>query len=441
MYSFMKNMILWISIQISIIVGLYYYYNNLKEYRCTCKKYKIPFPLAKASAGLINLFNSLTLISIVRFPKLFFYIPFKIKYLHIYCSISLFIWSVVHSISHYTTFIKFKYPLFTSGIGITGHILLLLLITISISSLPYFRKFLYQTFLYFHYTCFIVYIIILFIHGNFCFIKNDNGECPQATSWFWLSMPLLYIMTYTLYKSKNKFKIIKFLNCGNNIVKLYINLDKSYMGKSIWICCPNVNTGITKYLEWHPFTVCMYNDSNCCIYFKIRGDWTRKFYNTLYIEKNNIDIIVEGGYQALPKNIVSIISKKQVVLISTGIGITAFVNLFHQLLDNIYIYNLHIILVVRYEQEIDWLLDLITELYKKNNINISLFFTGEKYNYLLKYIEIPYKIGRPQLNDIFKYNTVKNEKTDIYYSGRTRIGRNINKICSTVKNYNFYYVN
>lgn len=425
-----KIIITWTLIQLGLIIGLYYYYNSLKEYRCTCLKYKTTFPLAKASASLINLSSALSLISIVRLPKLFVYIPFKLKYLHVYFSISLFMWSIIHSVSHYVKFIQFKYPLFTSGIGITGNTLLLLLCSVSLLSLPYVRRLRYQVFLYFHYIFLVIYSIILLIHGNFCFIKNDRGVCPKATSWIWLLIPLVYVCVYTLYKFTQKTTIEEVVNVGNNIVKLKLNLSNHYNGKTVWLCCPDIS-----YLEWHPFTITTHGT----IFFKIRGDWTSKFYELLYKDSNR-KLLIEGPYYALPKNMKSIIQEKQTVCISTGVGITSFVNMFSEV-SNSYIYNLHIILIVRYEQEIEWLLPILTNLYKKRNVNMKLYFTGNVPHYLLEYIEIPYIIGRPNFNDILSYNKVKQEPTNIYYSGKTKVGREIQQICNKVKQYRYYDVN
>jgi hypothetical protein len=425
-----KFIVICTIIQLSLIIGLYYYYNTLKEYRCTCLKYKTTFPLAKASAALINLSSALSLISIVRLPKLFVYIPFKLKYLHIYFSVSLFIWSIIHSISHYVKFIQFKYPLFTSGIGITGNLLLLLLLLVSGLSLPIVRRLKYQTFLYFHYVFLVIYSIILLLHGNFCFIKNDKGMCPKATSWIWLTIPLIYLFVCTLYKFTRSTTIKKVAHMGNNIVKLELNLPNNYNGKTIWLCCPDIS-----YLEWHPFTI----TTNGTVYFKIRGDWTTTFYNLLSKDINR-KLLIEGPYHALPKNINNIIKERQTVFISTGVGITSFVNMFNEI-DNEYIYNLHVILVVRYEQEIDWLLPILNDIYKYKNVNIKLYFTGNVPHYILEYIEIPYIIGRPNFNDILTYNKVKNECTNIYYSGKTKVGREIQGICNKIKKYNYYDVN
>lgn len=417
-------------LQIPIVIGIYIYYSNLREYRCVCKKYQMTFPLAKASAWLINICTCLSLISMIRFPKRYFYI--SLKSIHILCSVLLCIWSIIHSVSHYIHFIKMKNSLFTV-INITGVMLLFLLCSMSLISLPYMRKLNYNIFLYSHYVSFMMYIIVLLIHGNLCFIKNDYSQCPKYTSWIWLLGPMLYICIYTLYKFRNKVRIISFLNCGNNIIEVQLELDKEYVGKTVWICCPKIS-----YLEWHPFTVTINDDNKCFIYYKIRGDWTKKFYDILMSDYLSTELLVEGPYYALPKNIFDIISKKQVVLISSGVGVTSFVNIFKKLSDdNLSIKKLNIILIVRYEQEIQWLLPLVKKVYNKRNVDIRLYFTNNKiYHYMLDYIEIPYSFGRPDFSDIyFKVN----KDTNIYYSGKTRVGREISKFFR--KHDNFYCVN
>jgi len=235
---------------------------------------------------------------------------------------------------------------------------------------------------------------------------------------------------YTLYKFTKTTTIKNLVNVGNNIIKLELNLSDRFNGKTVWLCCPDIS-----YLEWHPFTI----TTNGTIYFKIRGDWTTEFYDILSKDINR-KLLIEGPYYTLPKNIKDIVKVKQTVFISTGVGITSFVNMFNEISNN-YIYNLHIILVVRYEQEIDWLLPILNSLYKQRNINMKLYFTGNVPHYLLEYIEIPYVIGRPNFNDILSYNKVKQEATEIYYSGKTRVGREIQSICKKVKQYRYYDVN
>jgi hypothetical protein len=422
--------------QFIIFIIVYNYYNTTSQFRCTCKKYNLSFPLSKTSATLINLCLTFSLLTIIRLPKRYIYIPFRIKYLHIYFSVWICIWSIVHSISHYNTFIKFKYPLFLSGIGSTGNILLLLLLSVCIISLPYFRKRIYQYFLYFHYVFLILFTIVIIIHGNLCFLKNDFNQCLNSTSWIWLLSPLLYLCMFTVYKFTKKSKIISFLNCGNNIIELQLELSENYAGKTIWICCPLIN-----YLEWHPFTVCMYKNHRCYLYYKIRGDWTNKFYKTL-IKDKEVSLLVEGPYYTLPNNILNTLIKKQVILVSTGIGITPYINLFQNILDmNILVYHLHILVIIKYEQDIQWLLPLIKKMYKKHNVNIKLYFTTHLPNYVLEYIEIPYIFGRPDFNDLLRYNKINNEKTYVYYSGKTSVGREIQKICHKEKLYRFNYVN
>lgn len=423
-------------LQICIAIGIYTYYNNLREYRCVCKRYTTTFPLAKASAWLINICTCLSLISIIRFPKRYFYI--SLKSVHISCSVLLCIWSIIHSVSHYIHFIRIKNSLLTT-INVTGVVLLCLLCSMSLISLPYFRRVKYNLFLYSHYILFMIYIIVLLIHGNLCFIKNDYSQCPKYTSWIWLLIPMIYVCVCTLYKFKNKVRIISFLNCGNNIIELGVELSKEYAGKTIWVCCPSIS-----YLEWHPFTVTINDDNKCFIYYKIRGDWTKKLYDILrthplklHSEDNmGIYLLVEGPYYALPKDIFDIISKKQVVLISSGVGVTSFVNIFKKLIDeDLSIKKLNIILIVRYEKEIQWLLPLVNKIHNKRNVDLRLYFTSKIDNKMLNYLEIHYSFGRPDFRDIyFKVN----KDTNIYYSGKTRVGREVGKF---FREHNFYSVN
>lgn len=425
-------------IQGIIFAVVYNYYNTSPLYRCTCKKYEIPFPLSRTSAALINFSLVFSLLSIVRLPKRWFFIPFKLISLHIYFAICLIIWSIVHTVSHYRTFLKFRYSLFTSGVGLTGHILLILLLSVFVMSLPYIRRTMYQCFLYFHYIFLVLFTGVLLVHGNLCFLKNDSKNCLSSSSWMWLIAPLLYIVIYTIYKFTKRVKMLSSYDLKNGICELKLDLSKEYEGKTIWLCCPQIS-----YLEWHPFTVAFYANNGCYLYFKKRGDFTTELSNK--IEKGNVTFLVEGPYHAVPKNMMKEISEKQVVLISSGVGITTFIQVYRQIAKNLKrntnfsIKKLYIYIIVRHEHELNWVMDLFNMLNVINNVIIKIYYTGEE-SYKLVNLNIPHSIGRPEFKDIFEYH-IKNENTEIYYSGKTSLGRQIEKFCKYKDKFKFRYVN
>lgn len=429
---------------LSILQGIifaivYNYYNTASQYRCTCKKYEIPFPLSKTSATLINFSLAFCLLSIVRLPKRWVYIPFKLKHLHVFFSIWLCIWSVIHSVSHYRTFTRFNYPLFTSGIGITGNLLLLLLLSMCITSLPYFRKIMYQVFLYFHYVVLFLFIGITIAHGNLCFLRNDSKSCLISTSWMWLIGPMLYLIGYTIYKFTRHVDLLNSYDLKNGICELKLNIGKEYEGKTIWLCCPKIS-----YLEWHPFTVAFYTNGGCYLYFKKRGDWTEQLSREIK-DNPNIKFLIEGPYYSLPKNLVDTISQKQVVLISSGVGITTFIQIYRQLAKNLKrnndfnIHHLYIYIIVRHEHELNWVIDLFNLLNIIKNVDIKIYYTGEQ-SYQLRSLNISHVIGRPDFKEIFEYR-IKNEETDIYYSGKTSLGKQIEGYSKYKSRFKFNYVN
>ena len=422
-----------------IFAVVYNYYNTRPLFVCTCKKYDIPFPLAKTTATLINFNLALCLLSIIRLPKRWIFIPFKLKYLHIYFSIWLTIWSIIHSISHYKTFLRFRYSLFTSGVGLTGHVLLLLLLSVFIISLPYFRKVMYQCFLYYHYVFLVLFTSVLLVHGNLCFLKNDKKECLVSTAWMWLIGPFVYLLGYTIYKFTQRVKMLSSYDLKNGIYELKLDLGKEYEGKTIWLCCPKIS-----YLEWHPFTVAFYTNNGCYLYIKNRGDWTEEVFKIIQ-NSNNVNFLVEGPYHAIPKNVIKTIAKEQVMLISSGVGITTFISTYRQIAKNLKrnnnfnIKKLYIYVIVRHEHELNWVMEMFNLLNIINNVMIKVYYTGEE-SYKLANLDIPHSIGRPEFKDIFEYH-IKNEPTSIYYSGKTSLGRQIEGHCKYKDKFRFRYVN
>lgn len=425
-------------IQGIIFAVVYNYYNTSPLYKCTCKKYEIPFPLSRSSATLINFCLAFSLLSIIRLPKRWFFIPFKLKYLHIYFAISLTIWSIVHTVAHYKTFLRFRYSLFESTVGLTGHILLLLLLSVFVMSLPYIRKIMYQCFLYYHYIFLVLFTGVLLVHGNLCFLRNDSKQCLLSTSWMWLIGPYIYVIGYIIYKFTRRVKMLSSYDLNNGICELKLDLGKEYEGKTIWVCCPKIS-----YLEWHPFTVAFYTNGGCYLYFKKRGDWTEEL--SKIIKDSDITFLVEGPYHAIPKNIIETIAKEPVVLISSGVGITTFITTYRQIAKNLKrnnnfsIKKLYIYVIVRHEHELNWVMDLFNLLNVINNVMIKVYYTGEE-SYKLVNLGIPHSIGRPEFKDIFEYH-IKNEATSIYYSGKTSLGRQIEGHCKYKDKFKFRYVN
>jgi NADPH oxidase len=394
--------------------------------------------LAKTSGWLININLFLLLLFQIKSIKKILFIPFSIKYTHYFVVFYLYLWSLIHIISHYVNFSKLSNitnNLFNWGVGFTGHILIICLFLFILFSLPYFRKFKFHAFIAIHYSLLFFVLFFTSIHGSFCFFKpdvNSGVKCFPPTTWIWIIIPTFILFYEILYKYlSKKHKINNVILHHGNIYEVVLNLDISYLGKTIYVCCPDIS-----HIEWHPFTVCKSSNNNyCSLYIKIRGNWTTKFANLLGISSVDSvfstiypEIFIDGPFLSFPKNINDIINTKTTLFISSGIGLTTF----HHILYNLYLNksakNMHFVIISKTKDEILWILDLLKKINNIQNFHLYIFFTSEQPTKLLN-IDLPYSLGRPNFECILNYLHLIHDSSSghpyIFYSGRNSIQNDI----------------
>ena len=402
-------------LQIVIFAIVLQYYSNNSLFKCPCKRFGLSFSIAKASATLININIFIIFLSMSNTIRKFIYIKFKNKSIHIVFSIYLIIWSFIHVVCHYINILKTNIDdifLINWGVGLTGHILLLLIILFVSFSIPYFRRSFYSFFKFMHYIITFIFIIFLCLHGSFCFIKYTLKICPLPTTWMWIVLPCLVLLFELLWKYVyGRVDVNKLIKHPGNILEIQLKLSEWYAGKTVWICCTNIN-----YFEWHPFTITNYNNNICSLHIKLRGDWTSK----LFKQNKDIKLLVDGPYHMLPKRI----NKKNVLFVSTGIGITTFSYIMKKSE-----YKMYFVIIVKNIKEVEWLTNILNI---NKDICIWFFFTDQLDN--ITNFNFNYTLGRPDFNKLLDYIFIdtffRNDvNIDVYYSGKTKPKRILKEAC------------
>ncbi len=413
-------------LQFAIFTGLWYYYWLHPMFKCPCLKYQQSFPIAKSSAMLININLFLLLMSRIKLWKRYIYLSyFIIENIHKYFVASFVIWSLIHSISHYINFIKVNnfVQLFDWGVGLTGNLIIILIILLVIFS--FFRSIKeknYSIYIFLHYFITFCILTLSVIHGTFCTIKYTNINCPIPTTWMWLILPCSIILFEIIYKYMfNKVPVDKVVY-NDNILELQLSLPNNYCGKTIYINCMSINL-----FEWHPFTVHFYQGT-CSIHIKIKGDWTKKLYNKLKKEASSVKLLIDGPYHCLPKKFINHITTYPSLLISSGIGITNFAFSLQQLSKTPWVIKskITIIIIAKSSNDISWLLDTFMSLNKY--VEFIFYFTELTQNHF----PFEYNLGRPKFNNIFDCLILQNRfitktKINIYYSGIQGIVKQIDQ--------------
>ena len=186
-------------------------------------------------------------------------------------------------LKHYEYHEKKEYHelLFGSLTGITGVLLLVIILLMSVTSLKCVRRRWYQLFGYTHMTLFPMFFIWIMIHGTgFWF----NWGVPFAIIFIFPGFFMLMLQQVARFYAgyKYDFKVADVsLSSDCKFMLLYLIKPKNYKLKHGQFCFINVPT--ISWTQWHPFTVAS-TPSNPYLILMIKrsGDWTEKLINNFY---------------------------------------------------------------------------------------------------------------------------------------------------------------
>ncbi|KAJ1982836.1 hypothetical protein H4R33_004954 [Dimargaris cristalligena] len=252
--------------------------------------------IARASALVLHVDIALvlfpvcrTFISLLRSTPLARVIPFDRNItFHKLCGYSILVFTLIHTFCHYANYAKlvqanptgpsFAYYCFVSGPGLTGHIMLFALVLMVITSQAKVRRRSFETFWYTHHL-FLVFFGGFTIHGGFCLVKPDSGQCSNMASFwkYWVASGVMYLIERCLRETRSRHKtvITKVVQHPSNTVEIQIRKDfwHSQAGQYIFINCPEVSLH-----QWHPFTLTSSPEEKfISIHMRVVGNWTRAF--------------------------------------------------------------------------------------------------------------------------------------------------------------------
>lgn len=248
------------------------------------------------NAGILLLPTCRTLISVIRerIPALNRYIPFdSAPAFHRLLSWNILLFTFIHVYGHYISFALYAdttantefyisptFMAISHPTGITGQLLVILTLLIITSSISPIRESFYKIFLYTHQLSWLLWFVLLLVHGSFCFTKSDSAPfCQPSSFWkFWLASGLIYALERGLryYKIKSEQTYIsKVIAHPSNIVELQIKKPGTKINAGrVYFNCPEVSV-----FEWYPFvmTSCSEEDFiSIHMLVKEPGSWSRQ---------------------------------------------------------------------------------------------------------------------------------------------------------------------
>ncbi|CAH3189439.1 unnamed protein product [Porites lobata] len=314
---------------------------------------------------------------------------------------------------------------FTSVAGLTGLLMVIVLLSMIVTSTPAVRRVSYEIFWYTHHL-FIVFFLLLFVHGFGRVIKrqvnlelhspgckltksnNISGnnsnvtwcfedpvfKADEAEAWKWCIVPLfIYIMerlTRT-FRSLQNVDLLQVFQHSDGVVEVKMSKRNfsAAAGQYVFIKCSDVSA-----FEWHPFTLTkcpVSDDPSFSIHCKTLGNWTEKFTDLLLQasaeeDKKSFNCGIENGksFSNLTSQIkiaidgpygspcMDIWSYDVSVCIATGIGVTPFAAIINELRTltsaggrHIKLKRLYFLWVCKHTESFQWFVDLLHSLHNE----------------------------------------------------------------------------
>ncbi|KAG9288770.1 hypothetical protein G9A89_023067 [Geosiphon pyriformis] len=308
------------------------------------------------------------IIKYLRLTYLNLLIPFDENiWFHRQTAYSMLFWALVHTSAHYVNFWKLedlkKFPAWTIHYqtwgGITGHLMLLIMLLMYTSAHQRMKHQTFETFWYTHHLAFF-FMLCLYFHGYGCFVKTASGECRGYRSWrFTVWSGGLYFLERVLreVRSRQSTQITKIISHPAKVIEIqFTKPGFSYKpGQYLFLCVPKISGW-----QWHPFTITSApDDPFISVHIRQIGDYTTALADFLGCNSigdrkgdKNLSVVVNDGgktgnkLQPLPSLKIDgpfgapaedVFGNEIAILIGCGIGVTPFASI----LKNIWYQHQH----------------------------------------------------------------------------------------------------
>ncbi|KAJ1970716.1 hypothetical protein H4R34_005974, partial [Dimargaris verticillata] len=141
------------------------------------------------------------------------------------------------------------------------------------------RRLRFELFYYTHHL-FILFYILLLMHGAFCMVKADSGpQCGgRPDYWKFFLVPALVYTAERIsreVRGRQPTQISRVVQHPSRVVQVQIKKPSVRVktGQYVFINCPEIAPG-----QWHPFTLTSApEDDYISVHIRMAGDWTRQF--------------------------------------------------------------------------------------------------------------------------------------------------------------------
>ncbi|EIW70423.1 hypothetical protein TREMEDRAFT_68048 [Tremella mesenterica DSM 1558] len=327
--------------------------------------------------GMILLPMLRNIIKLVR-PKLQWLFPADENiWFHRQVAYQMLFWTMVHTTAHYVNFINVERTQvrkqtaweihYTQPGGLTGHVMLLIMLLIYTTAHASVRQQCFEAFWYTHHLAFF-FMVGLYTHATGCFVRDSvdpdyiptfpfysTDHCLGYESWRFTIWPgILYFgeRMWREVRARRQTNIVKVLSHPSGALEVrFVKPSFKYKaGQWLFLNCPDVSK-----FQWHPFTISSApEDPFVSVHIRQVGDFTKAFGARLGAQVNTVsgeqlvgekdvgrrgDFIeinpssiglgmptlrIDGPYGAPAEDV---FKSEVAVLIGAGIGVTPFASI------------------------------------------------------------------------------------------------------------------
>ncbi|XP_052750063.1 NADPH oxidase 4-like isoform X2 [Galleria mellonella] len=407
-YYFFKRrffLILWISLVTYIFYNTYMFYFNGRQFYYIRRILGLGLCISRGTASVINLCCALVLLPLCKklnqvlyrilsklWPNLFFFWLERAKSFHMTVAVTLVMFALVHSVSHFVNlwnfsrsydermkeinFAKYKnespFFLLLSQPGLTGVSMLIIILLMGMTSMRVVRRNIYNAFWYTH-QLYMLFIALLIVHPLSGVLKEeilDDVESSPITSHEegWSNSSSIDTHKFISIRSKTWTWMAFPLGC--------------FLIDLVWRISSRNRARV------HILEVPTSNSRNFVVWVRVKGDWTEHL-ERLLLENgaNRLSFLVDGAFSSPMEGAAA---DEVALCVAAGVGITPFVSLLHHMLLKPRTKlpgRIHLLWIVRTEEEITWLADLandtilqLRDANRPDRLHIEFYVTGTKGN-------------------------------------------------------------
>ncbi|KAF9180725.1 hypothetical protein BGZ51_005934 [Haplosporangium sp. Z 767] len=493
---------LWILIHVGLFGLAFFNYHYSDNFEIARSKLGITLPIARGAAlvlhvdsGMILLPVCRTLISWLRSTPLNRIVPFdKAITFHKAIAWSIVFFTIIHTVAHYVNFWRlakadpqnyhFLHLMFVSGPGLTGHLMLLFLFVMVITSFPSVRQKKFEVFWYWHHL-FLLFFGMFSIHGAFCLLTPDRPPyCKDIASFwkYWVASGFIYLLERIMreWRASQKTVISRVILHPSKVVEIQIKKENCHplAGQYIFLCCPEVSLW-----QWHPFTLTNAPEEDyLSVHIRVIGDFTKDLSRKLGCDVEGVGeweenlgdknglvkilprIMIDGPFGAASEDV---FKYEVTVLVGAGIGVTPFASVLKSIWYRVNyptkatkLHKVYFFWICRDKESFEWFQSLLLALESQDLnqfIEIHTFLTGR-----LRHSEVGNLMinedsafadtvtglrartcfGRPNLDLEFDRIRGHHADTDIgvFFCGPKKMGKQLHACCTKFSSGNTQFV-